>query len=163
LSFDILLIDLSLPLLDGISVLKGASNHLPPLILATTSYDGTQLQNVICDVPIDKIFKIPSDVRLIADNIRTLSAALSPSGTHVKRKTKEITAVLTQLGIRPDLFGFQQLARAILLYAEDPTIPLCKELYPKLTESGRLSNGKAVEHTIRNAIKGAWLCRDVHV
>ena len=65
LSIDVLLIDLSLPLMDGISVLKGASKRLPPLILATTSYDGAQLQNLIADVPIDKIFKIPSDVRLL--------------------------------------------------------------------------------------------------
>ena len=155
---DILLIDLSLPVLDGISVLNQAGGHLPPVILATTAYDGSTLRQSVQEVKLDRIFKIPCDVQTVITSIHQLAEKTpAGSGTAVYSIIAEI---LTKLGIPSGRLGFLQLQKAISIYAKNPSIALCKELYPMVADSTSVKDGKTAEHTMRAAIKTAWLKRD---
>ena len=158
---DILLIDLSLPVLDGISVLNQAGNHLPPAVLATTDYDGSTLQQLLRQVKVDRIFKIPCDVKTVIASIRQLAEHI-PAGNG-KIVHTQIAEILTKLGIPSGRLGFLQLQKAISIFANDPSIAICKELYPLVADSTSVKDGKTAEHTMRSVIKTAWLKRDPEI
>lgn len=72
-----------------------------------------------------------------------------------------ITAALLELAIPPRLIGFDYLEKAILLYYEDPTQTLTKEIYPSVGKSYNPSaSSYQVERQIRTAINEAWRDRD---
>ena len=64
--------------------------------------------------------------------------------------------LLRTLKIPPHTDGYKQLAVAIPLFAADPDQCFSKELYPAVAAALGCSNGIAVEHSIRNAIRCAW-------
>ena len=157
---DILLIDLSLPVMDGVTVLQKISEHRPPVVLAVTAYDGIALRQLLEEVRIDKVFKIPCEIQTIIDSVLYYTEII-PAGSgsiHVK-----VTELLAKLGIPCNLSGYRQLHKAIMLYISDPTLPLCKELYPMVADSTLVKDGKTAEHTMRLAIESAWANRDKEI
>ena len=67
---------------------------------------------------------------------------------------------LRTLGLLPDLDGYRYLTAAIPLYAINPGVRLHKELYCDIVEICGANDTLCVEHSIRSAIKGAWLKHD---
>lgn len=158
---DLLLIDLSLPIADGITVLQDARSNLPPVVLGTTTFDGAQLRQMLESVKLDRVFKIPCDVQTIVAAIDELTR-LIPAARQ-KKRGREIQEILTQLGLKVGSLGYRQLEEAIALYADDPTLSFCKEIYPAVSHDNTYSSGKSAEHTMRNAVKDAWSRRDPEV
>ena len=155
---DILLIDLALPLRDGITVLNQCGAQLPPIVLATTAYDGIGIRELLDSGRIDRVFKIPCDVQTIICSISKY-AEQTPAGSRRAAKP-DLTEILTKLGIPSGRLGFRQLEKAIQLYAQNPNLVMCKELYPMVLDSTSVKDGKIAEHTMRSVIKAAWLQRD---
>lgn len=52
--------------------------------------------------------------------------------------------------------GYRQLQIAIPLFAMDSSMSFSKELYPMIAKEFGCTDGRAVEHAIRNAICDAW-------
>jgi hypothetical protein len=67
------------------------------------------------------------------------------------------TAILLHsLSFTPHLDGYQQLCTAIPMYAKDPNVRLCKDIYPRIAEQFQLPDPRTVEHSVRKAITSAW-------
>lgn len=74
------------------------------------------------------------------------------------------TAMLLDLGIPVKGSGFDYLERAIIIYFEDPTQMLTKDIYPDVGKSFSPKAGSyQVERAIRVAINEAWKNRDSRI
>jgi len=74
-----------------------------------------------------------------------------------------VICLLRMLQIPSQTAGYKQLAVAIPIYLQDSGQCFSKELYPAVAVKLGVSNGAAVEHSIRNAIRGAWKHRDPQI
>lgn len=160
---DILVVDLMLPELDGISLLQQAAQAgLQPMVLATTRFANDYVLDAAERLGVGYVMVKPCDVRATAARIDDLSEHLKPIPKAPADPETQVTAMLLDLRIPTKYKGFACLRIAILEAIRDPNQLLTKELYPKVA---RLCEGSAeqVERSIRGAIKNAWLCRDEQV
>ena len=68
-----------------------------------------------------------------------------------------IVVVLMELGIPTKCIGFELLKKAIELQSKDPTRILAKDIYLEISTHYRQTSEEVVEHSIREAIRMAWL------
>lgn len=80
---------------------------------------------------------------------RALPALFRPAGL-----------ILHRLGVPVHRVGYKQLAMAIACFAENDTLSLTKELYPRIARAFGYSDWHPVEHAIRLVILQAWEQRD---
>lgn len=71
--------------------------------------------------------------------------------------------MLDELRIPVHRNGYKQLCVAIPLFVLDPFQSLNKELYPRVAMQLNCTDGRAVEHCIRDCILWAWAHRDPEV
>lgn len=159
---DVLVADLALPGLDGLSLMKAAA-AMParPALLATTRMNSPFIDEIIGQIGVDYMMLKPCDVRALAERIRELSHC---DGVHacINFRRDPFSGLLMALSVPAGRRGYTYLETVIELYSQDPGRSLTKDLYPTV---GRLhgSNGAAVERTIRSAIETAWENRDESV
>lgn len=149
---DALILDLRLPGKDGLQILKDTFPHIPPVVLVLTDYTSPYLSQTLTSFGVDCILLTPfcpEYVRHLIDDM--YESKISPPTKTIRH--------LKALGIDPRLTGYRCLITAIANIYNDPT-KLIKEVYPETAKECGLSDGRCVEHTIRTAIRKAWLNRD---
>ena len=156
---DILVTDLTLPGLDGISLLRAAAAYPKcPVRLVTTRYNSPYIEGMIGQLGVDYVMMKPCDIRALADRIHDLSQCGSTVPA-VPCQHTGIGNLLWSLGVCAGRKGYPYLTRIIELYQQDPARSLTKDLYPTVgREFG--TSGIAVERVIRSAIHTAWEQRD---
>jgi CheY-like chemotaxis protein len=158
---DILVVDLTLPGLDGISLLKAAASLIKrPAMLALTRFSSPYIENALGDLGVDYLMYKPCDMTALTERIFDLSCCGNAEPV-VKPKTA-VGNILIALEIPINRKGYGYLEAAIELYEKNPTQSITKELYPavaKLCGGNRLS----VERAIRGVIHEAWERRDERV
>lgn len=148
---DVLVLDLMLPELDGLSILKAISveGHKPK-VLAETYYVSDYILDTAYALGADYIMRLPCE-------IQTISMRVDDLYHRAKETISQISSLLQALGFSVKYNGYQCLLTAVELYARNPDQSLTKELYP---ETGKRCdppiNGKLVEKQIRYAIEAAW-------
>ena len=154
---DILIINFMLPYLDGLSVLQRTA-YQPPVILAITMHVSAYVQQKLTDLGIDYTMIAPSvnAVVLRLDDLLKQYCA-PPDNTDLHSR---ILHHLHQLAIPTHLDGYGQLCIGLPLFAQNPHQFLTKELYPAIAKHYPGKDSRAVEHSIRKAIKAAWILRD---
>ena len=154
---DILVINLSLPHKDGITLLQQSQFH-PSIILAITGYISSYIEHRLGELGVDYTMLMPSLTALclrIRDLAQHASAQASADDPH------SITAHhLHLLNIPTHRDGYRHLLVAIPLFAKNPQQFMTKELYPQVAKLCGCRDGRAVEHSIRKAIHAAWEHRD---
>ena len=155
---DLLLMNLSLPFLDGLAVLRQAS-YLPGTILIISSMTDPQTLRMIYALGADHVLYMPTP--------RTVRSALDRVGAAAPGVRKDLrTGILEhlhRLGIPTDLDGYQMLTVGLPLYLKDPCQTLGKELYPAIACAMDRGNSQTVERSIRQAIRAAWKRRDERI
>lgn len=157
---DVLVLDLSLPGIDGLTFLEDAAPILPPVILALTTQITPYIQQALSDLGVGFVILKPCTVRAISNRISDMLRKLdAPMPVDPQAIIRDHLMAL-QLPVQAD--GFQQLRIGIPLFAQDKEQRLSKELYPAIAERCGCSNS-AVERSIRDAIQAAWEIRDEHI
>lgn len=160
---DILVLDLMLSGMDGISLLQEAEEEgLRPTVLATTSFFSDYVLQAVERLNVKYVMVKPCDIRAMVMRIADLSEHITaPVLTQPDLRTV-VTNLLLALNIPTKLKGFACLREAILEAVRDPGQPVTKELYPAVA---KLCDGNAVqvEHLIRSAIAAGWKQRDEKV
>lgn len=159
---DVLVTDLALPGLDGLSLLKAAS-FAPkrPKTLVTTRYTSPYIENAITEVGVDYLIMKPCDVYALVERIQDLSRSECGS-IPLPATQKAASNILLTLGIPARRKGYQYLQTAIELYEQDPLQSATKVLYPEIAKRDGGSK-ESVERAIRGAIQAAWERRDEKV
>lgn len=153
---DILVIDLMLPRLDGLTVLRQAST-LPPIILVTTTAPTWYVEQALMDLGVGYIIRKPCSVTAVARHIADMEQQLLDSRA---RSDARITDQMRLLGVDSRRDGFKALRVSISMYAQDPSQSIVKELYNHVASICGKENWKQVEKNMRDAIRKAWENRD---
>jgi DNA-binding response OmpR family regulator len=158
---DILVLDLMLPGLDGISLLQSAAEEgLTPMVLATTRFVSDYVMDAVDRLGVEYLMVKPCDVRATVSRIGDLSKRIKRPPLFAQPDPKSyISNLLLTLGIPTKLKGYGYLREAVQLMAKDPDQSVTKELYPAVAE---VCGGAAVhvERSVRSAISAAWERKD---
>lgn len=151
---DFLVMDLILPVIDGMGVLKQAKQEeICPPVLVTTGFTRDHIANALQQFNVVYMVLKPCELSAIASRIRELVLEFSPQLFFHPDPHSLVTTALFELGLAPKRAGFRWSRQAILILKDNPGAQLTKEIYPSLAEDG---NGNSVEKNIRDAIADAW-------
>lgn len=157
---DILVLDLMMPGLDGISLLYASLEEgIRPVVLATCRFMTEYISDSVEKLGISYVMIKPCDLHAMASRIQDLNQRIQKPVVSRPDPRAQISNLLIQLGIPTKLRGYTYLREAILLMVQDPDQAVTKILYPAV---GNLcdSNPQQVERSIRSAIHRAWENRD---
>lgn len=157
---DVLVMDLALPGLDGISLLKQMSSQPHrPRILVTTCILSPYVEAAISNYGVDMVMRKPCNAGAMADRIHDLTQAEGNAVMQTVRQECTVSTILMNLNIPPKRKGFEYLQLCIDLYQVDPCQSVTKKLYPEVAKTYR-TNPVAVERAIRQVIHESWSRRD---
>lgn len=157
---DILILDLSLPVMDGLTVLETISPNIPPVILCTAKAVPIYAQLAATELGVGYIILKPCRTQAALSRLYDMIKKWEHPVPFIDNPQANIAVHLQRLSIPRHYDGYQQLRVGIPLFAQDPVQRLSKELYPSIAELCNCDNGTQVEHTIRTAIDTAWEIRD---
>lgn len=160
---DLVLLDLVMPVLDGIGVLEKMPElklERPPQILFITSFAQPNLTKQAMDLGAAYYMMKPIDLNSLEKRIRQIrhepvEVAVTPP--HNNSVEVDITRILHQMGVPAHVKGYQYLRDAIALVSEEVNLmgAVTKELYPMIAEKYDTTASR-VERAIRHAIELAW-------
>lgn len=157
---DVMILDLMLPEIDGITLLQMASKiGVHPVTLATVRHISQYVQDSIAGLDIGYLMKKPCSMDAILARLQDLvdrkGAQLMPVDP-----TELIYAHLRRLGLSVTSDGFGYLCHSFPLYLRDPEQNITKELYYAIADQFENTKPRAVEHAIRRTIHNAWSVRN---
>lgn len=154
---DILVLNLSLPYKDGLTLLQ-ESDFRPPIIITITGYISHYVEHRLGELGVDYTMISPSvsslclRLRDITERYNTQPDSMEPQAVTAHH--------LHLLNIPSHRDGYRHLLVAIPLFAKNPMQFMTKELYPQVARICGCRDGRAVEHSIRKVIESAWKYRD---
>jgi CheY-like chemotaxis protein len=154
---DVLILNLSLPFKDGLTVLQEAA-YSPPVILAITTYLSPYIEQACAALGIGYLLRSPTVNTLrvrVMDMVGQWKSGQIPPDLRT-----QVSLHLHILNFPTHRAGYWQLCEAIPLFYQDPDQNLNTVLYPKVALICNRTDGRAVEHTIRSLIEHTWKQRD---
>ena len=160
---DVLVLDMMLPELDGVSLLRVLSiADCHPVIIATTCLVTDYLLECAQKLDVAYLMVKPCCVRAVAarvqEQLKKLDSAVR-TGVDLQFR---ITGLLLMLGISVKLKGFHYLEEAVFSMVLCPGQSMTKELYPWVAKTCD-AEPSHVERSIRGAVVDAWAHRDERV
>ena len=176
---DLLLLDLVLPRLDGLEVLRRLpeTGHRCPVIVLS----GFINNQVVADCAArgaDYFMPKPCDVGALLERARQLCGALGQSesleGIDMRPAARAdhrdadleatVTEIIHEIGVPAHIKGYQYLREAIILTIKDMDVinAVTKVLYPEVAKRYSTTPSR-VERAIRHAIEVAWDRGDIEV
>ena len=157
---DVVILDLMLPGLDGITILERAvASGVHPMVLATTFYHNEYVLDALQQLGVGYVMVKPCDIHATIARLGDLSQRLRQPVVARPDPKVHVSNLLLALGVPTKLNGYGYLREAVLLMAEDPKQSITKELYPAVAAACS-GDRKNVERSIRSAIEKAWRNRD---
>ena len=157
---DVMLLDLMLPGLDGISLLQWADDiQIRPMVLATTRFVNDYVLESASRFGVGYVMVKPCDIRATIARLGDLSSRIGTPVTVRPDPESHVSNLLLALGVPTKLRGFTYLREAILRMEKNPTQSITKELYPEVAQYC-LCEPMHVERSIRSAVHAAWKHRD---
>ena len=152
---DILVLDLMLPELDGLTLLERVTaNGICPMVLAATPIFSDYVFSCAQRLGIEYLVRKPCAIEAIVARIRDLSRRLKAPEPKTDPVTY-VTNLLLALDLSTKHNGFSYLRESVLLMAKDPAQSVTKVLYPEVARICGCSK-ENVERSIRTALDRAW-------
>lgn len=157
---DLLVLDLMLPGLEGISVLqRAAESGIEPMVLATTRYFNDYVSEAVSRFNVGYVMVKPCDVQAATARLLDLTERFKEQPVAQPDSRTMVSNMLLMLGVATNLRGYSYLRDAILIELQEPGQQVTKTLYPDVGKPYGAS-GAQVERSIRTAIEKAWLRRN---
>ena len=155
---DLLIINLFLPIVDGLSILRHLSDPRPAILVLAPPMPHYVVRLAMT---LGASYFISTPCR--PEDIREHAESLLEYVKYHQPLTGEeaiIDTHLRRLGFNPALDGTKYLLIGIPLFAKDLNQRMIKELYPAIAQISGSHSVDQVEHAIRDAIRQAWNNRD---
>ena len=177
---DIVLMDVIMPRLDGISVMEKVKNNTQmkscPSFIMVTAASSQDVTEDAFRLGANYYIMKPFSKDVLLDKINRVSKSRSKnvpaSGTPGERKVipyldkaaymeqnleTDVTQMLHEIGIPAHIKGYQYLRDAIIMSVQDPEMlsSVTKILYPTIAKKHQTTASR-VERAIRHAIEVAW-------
>lgn len=160
---DILVLDLILPGLDGITLLQTAvSSGLRPMVLATSAFFSDYVIQTLTEFGVGYIMRKPCPPQAVADRIRDLSVPIHPQRSNPSHPENQAAQIMIAMGFKTKWDGYLYLKEAIALAFSRKNPSVTKELYPAIAAVYD-TKPDLVERSIRSAIVAAWRHRDERI
>ena len=157
---DLLVLDMLLPGLDGITILEeAAALGVRPVVLAVTKDPSDYVVRSAARLGVGYMMVKPCQIKATVARLRDLAEYLQPQEVARQEPRMVVANVLLTLGISTKLRGYAYLREAILEMMSSPGQSVTKVLYPAVGKICDASNTQ-VERSIRSAIQKAWDRRD---
>ncbi|GER72434.1 sporulation transcription factor Spo0A [Weizmannia acidilactici] len=169
---DILLLDIIMPHLDGLGVLKKLreTGHSPmPNVIMLTAFGQEDVTKKAVELGASYFVLKPFDMDMLVSHIRQISGKAStvlksPSGlgrvqadSKPKNLDASITSIIHEIGVPAHIKGYMYLREAISMVYNDIELlgSITKVLYPEIAKKYNTTASR-VERAIRHAIEVAW-------
>ena len=155
---EVLVLDLMLPGLDGISVLEYAAAHghkLRTLVATAMSTDYTLAK--LQQLQVSYVLLKPCNMKNTAERVREI--AEDTAQVTAQDDEQLLSKILLQLGMNPKHNGYHYLCTAVKIHMADNTQALTKELYVAVGAVYGVQ-WQQVERSIRAALEAAWKRRN---
>ena len=156
---DVLVLDMMLPKLDGISILKALERK--PVTLATSGFLTEYVARSAADLGVRYLMLKPCDVTAVVERLEELQTG-SDSHRDLRRPDKTgiesmVTSIIHEIGVPAHIKGYQYLREAIIIAVNDMDVinAITKVLYPQVAKTFQTTPSR-VERAIRHAIEVAW-------
>ena len=151
---DVVVADVILPGLDGISLLQRMPKNVKTIILS--AFCSQSMVQEVMRLGAWYFIPKPAHVESLLERVRQ---AVRPENGPLALPTLEadVTAIIHEVGVPAHIKGYQFLRQAVKMVLEDPDRinRITKELYPTVARRFGTSSSK-VERAIRHAIEVAW-------
>ena len=163
---DVLLLDLVLPRIDGIELLRRmAERGVQPVTMVVSAFYNQRMISRCAELGAYYFIPKPCDVAALTEQIRRSvrdePALRLPAVTETRAGEPDlettVTEVIHEIGVPAHIKGYQYLREAILLTINDMEVinAVTKVLYPAVAKKYGTTPSR-VERAIRHAIEVAW-------
>ena len=158
---DLLIIDLVLPVMDGIMVLSRLreAGQKAPATVVLSAFASPQAGAECTALDVDMFLRKPMEPAQVCERIRLWQAGQKEAEQAGESLALEVrvTEVIHQIGVPAHIKGYQYLREAIMMAVEDmeAVSAITKVLYPSIAKKFRTTSSR-VERAIRHAIEVAW-------
>ncbi|MGI6031123.1 MAG: sporulation transcription factor Spo0A [Eubacteriales bacterium] len=174
---DVVVMDVILPQLDGIGVLKRVRQEYqgtPPVFIVLSCIVNPNIMQETMNLGASYYIRKPFDLALLPERIRQLTGGVEPLpsggyGAFAPQREEEnmetkVTRVIHEIGVPAHIKGYQYLREAIIMTANDMEIinSITKLVYPVVAKKFGTTSSR-VERAIRHAIEVAWDRGDIDV
>lgn len=173
----VLILDITMPYLDGIGVLeKLARFETPPIVIILTAFEQEAMIQRLIIMGAAYYMVKPFDAATLIERIRQFASKHQPSPLRSIKATEEpgiynvnhrektisqleleISKLFHEMGIPAHFRGYAYLRDAIIIAAREVEVlgNITKNLYPRIAEKYR-SSASGVESAIRHTIEIGW-------
>ena len=153
---DILVLDLILPGLDGLSVLSRLEGEQLPLVLVTSSFVTQEVAALAGDLGASMFISKPYGEDAMVESLLRLAEKADPR-VHAPGLEELVTSIIHEVGVPAHIKGYQYVREAIMITVENMDVinSVTKILYPEVAKRYHTTPSR-VERAIRHAIEVAW-------
>jgi len=175
---DVLVLDIIMPILDGIGVLErlNETSDVSPKVILLTAFGQDNVTRQAVNLGVSYFILKPFEMPVLVDRIRQV-AQIAPAPVAATtitefrnsmynggpnnggRRTVDatITQIIHEIGVPAHIKGYQYLREAIGIVFQDVEIlgSITKVLYPRIAERYKTTPSR-VERAIRHSIEVAW-------
>ena len=175
---DAVVLDMFLPHLDAIGIMKGLRNrpsHSRPRFFVMFNFANPALERDVMAAGASYFFLKPFDTDEMAERVMDMcryeapipirrAIPIEPERREVSSLEMQVTDIIHQIGVPAHIKGYQYLRDAILMAIDDDHVisAVTKQLYPSVAKKYATTSSR-VERAIRHAIEVAWDRGDVDV
>ncbi len=154
---DVAVINLSVPELDVISIMKNAESTLAktPAFIIISDIKNSFIERQIIENGASYYIAKPFEAETLCSIIKSVARkTVSPDCTDIEII---VTDIICKLGVPAHIKGYQYLRTAIINAVNDNSLMNCvtKQLYPSVARQHATTSSR-VERAIRHAIETAW-------
>ena len=157
---DVLVMDLMLPKVDGVTVLKSISPDKRPKLLLMAAFATDYVSGIASSVGAEYLMLKPVLPQAVSERVQEIVE----SGRAADRRRRPetdietmVTNVIHEIGVPAHIKGYQYLREAIIIAVGDMDVinAITKVLYPQVAKTFSTTPSR-VERAIRHAIEVAW-------
>lgn len=163
---DVLLLDMIMPELDGLGVLKWLREHpsvKKPKVIIFSAFAKEEVARQAVELGVDYYILKPFDLKTLKQRISEIASHTSGQMVKLINKQryqdleKEVSYIIQTLGIPPRFKGYSYLEAAIIMTVQEPSLinEVTTKLYPFIARQFN-TNEQRVERAMRFAIETAW-------
>lgn len=153
---DVLIVNMSLPFKDGLTLLQ-ETPHKPGVIIGITDTHSPYVMNRSRELGADDILIMPKPSTVM---LRVADLILWKNSSNKASSETNIDMILHMLQVPAHRTGYQPLRTIITMYHDDPAQSLSKHLYPAVAKACDFQSSSAVEQNIRRVIQAAWKVKE---
>ena len=160
---DVLIIELMLPVMDGMSVLSRLHEQdgPHPAVMVFSAFASPQIGAECAALGVDLFLRKPMEPQAVCERHSPVADSVSCAWSRPRKAwshwSSRVTEVIHQVGVPAHIKGYQYLREAIMMAVEDieSVSAITKVLYPSIAKKFKTTSSR-VERAIRHAIEVAW-------